>query len=126
MCVRVIFDIKNYICIFILKSNIQDWLIILLFSFLNKFWQRLFYWNEQHPKYILKACYDIWSINVLSNKFFLNDYENIYYILQRTEPLGVLVLERCTIELDDEIDNAFIIGKYFNKIYSIFMHMPKS
>ncbi|VDI01182.1 Hypothetical predicted protein [Mytilus galloprovincialis] len=27
----------------------------------------------------------------------------------RTEPLGVLVLERCTIELDDEIDNAFII-----------------
>lgn len=126
MCVRVIFDIKNYICIFILKSNIQDWLIILLFSFLNKFWQRLFYWNEQHPKYILKACYDTWSINVLSNKFFLNDYENIYYILQRTEPLGVLVLERCTIELDDEIDNAFIIGKYFNKIYSIFMHMPES
>lgn len=44
-------------------------------------------------------------------KFFLNDYANIYYIFQRTEPLGVLVLERCTIELDDEIDNAFIIGK---------------
>ena len=37
------------------------------------------------------------------------------FAFQRSEPLGVLVIERCTVELDLEEDapNSFVLGKQF-------------
>ena len=43
------------------------------------------------------------------------------FAFQRSEPLGVLVIERCTVELDLEEDapNSFVIGKQSLHCWSI-------
>ena len=43
----------------------------------------------------------------------MNIDDLFFSFFQRSEPLGVLVIERCTVELDLEEDavNSFVLGK---------------
>lgn len=43
-----------------------------------------------------------------------HDYNVLFpVVLQRSEPLGVVILERCTVELDlkDDVSNSFLLGE---------------